>query len=108
MDRLANLRLRAERSRRAAFDQPVVSDADEARALARGLADELANLQGRDRLLFLATLEEIRAALDARAKRLAREMADHRVTLMRVIRGSAACRGYGAAAARGRRRPERG
>jgi hypothetical protein len=78
MDALRRLRLRADRSRRAGFATPVVSTAEEAIALSRGVASELSALPDGDRLLFLAHLDDIARTLDGRLETLASALSEGR------------------------------
>ena len=94
MDVIERLRLRAEHSRRVGADAPLVSTVEEARALARGVAEGLAAAPEADRLLLLASLHEVQAALDTRLSRLDADMAEGRARIAAVNRGLSAHRSY--------------
>ena len=99
MGAIERLRLRAERARRFGGEVPVVGTVEEARALARGVAEGLAAASDQDRLLLLSSLHEVQTALAARLSRLDAEMADGRERIAAVNRGLSAHAGY---------RPKRG
>lgn len=94
MGTIERLRLRAERSRRAGAEAPLVATVEEARALARGVAEGLAAAPEADRLLLLASLHEVQAALGARLSRLDAEMGEGRERIGAVNRGLSAHAGY--------------
>jgi hypothetical protein len=94
MGGVERLRLRAERSRRGGHGVPVVSTAEEARALARSVAEGLAAAPDRDRLLLLASLHEVQAALASRMSRLESEIGDSRERIAAVNRGLTAHASY--------------
>ena len=99
MGTIERLRLRAERARRFGGELPVVATVEEARALARGVAEGLAAASGQDRLLLLSGLHEVQAALAGRLSRLDAEMTDGRERIAAVNRGLSAHASY---------RPKRG
>lgn len=99
MSVVVELRVRAERCRTSAFALPVVSTVDEARQLARQIADQLAGLSGREALLCLASLHDVQAVLASRVARLQDEMGATRRELHLASDAGRACRRYGAAAA---------
>ena len=90
MGTIERLRLRAERSRRVGGEAPLVATVEEARALARGVAEGLAAAPEADRLLLLASLHEVQAALGARLSRLDAEMGEGRERIGAVNRGLSA------------------
>lgn len=94
MDTIERLRLRAEHARRVGGDAPLVATVEEARALARGVAEGLAAAPEADRLLLLSSLHEVQAALDARLSRLDADMAEGRLRIAAVNRGLSAHRSY--------------
>jgi 4-diphosphocytidyl-2C-methyl-D-erythritol kinase len=94
MGTIERLRLRAERSRRIGGDVPVVSTVEEARALARGVAEGLAAVSEDDRLLLLSSLHEVQTALASRLERLEVEMGEGRERIAAVNRGLSAHVGY--------------
>ncbi len=94
MDMIERLRLRAERSRRVGVDAPMVTTVEEARALARGVAEGLAAASDQDRLLLLSSLHEVQAALDTRLSRLDAEMGQTRERIGAVNRGLSAHSSY--------------
>lgn len=94
METIERLRLRAERARRGGGGIAVVGTVEEARALARGVAEGLAAASDQDRLLLLSSLHEVQAALAARLSRLDAEMADGRERIVAVNRGLRAHAGY--------------
>lgn len=91
---IERLRLRAERARRLGSEIPVVGTVEEARALARGVAEGLAAASDQDRLLLLSSLHEVQTALTARLSRLATDMAEGRERMAAVNRGLTAHVGY--------------
>jgi hypothetical protein len=99
MGTIERLRLRAERARRVGGELPVVATVEEARALARGVAEGLAAASDQDRLLLLSSLHEVQTALSARLSRLEVEMGEGRERIAAVNRGLSAHAGY---------RPKRG
>jgi hypothetical protein len=99
MGTIERLRLRAERARRVGGELPVVATVEEARALARGVAEGLAAASDQDRLLLLSSLHEVQTALSARLSRLEIEMGEGRERIAAVNRGLSAHAGY---------RPKRG
>lgn len=98
MSIVVELRARAERCRTSTFTVPVVATVDEARQLAREVADQLAGLSGREALLCLASLQDVQAVLATRVARLQDEMASTRRELRLVTDAGRACRSYGQAA----------
>ena len=94
MDMIERLRLRAEHSRRVGADAPLVTTVEEARALARGVAEGLAAAPEADRLLLLSSLHEVQRALGARLSRLDAEMGEGRERIAAVNRGLSAHAGY--------------
>lgn len=102
MSVVVELRARAERCRTSTFTVPVVSTVDEARQLARQIADQLAGLSGREALVCLASLQDVQAVLATRLARLHEEMADARRELRLVSDAGHACRSYGRTAGSGR------
>ena len=94
MGTIERLRQRAERSRRGGGEVPVVRTVEEARALARGVAEGLAAAPEADRLLLLSSLHEVRMALEARLSRLDVEMGEGRERIAAVNRGLSAHRHY--------------
>ena len=99
MGTIERLRLRAEHSRRQGHAAPVVTTVEEARALARGVAEGLAAASEHDRLLLLSSLHEVQAALASRMSRLDGEIGESRERIAAVNRGLSAHAGY---------RPKRG
>lgn len=95
MSMIIELRGRAERCRAGAYGLPVVSTVEEARALGRRIADQLANLSGDQALLCLSSLQDVQAVLTARVARLQEEMASTRRELRRVNEAVRACSCYG-------------
>ncbi|HKR89882.1 MAG TPA: hypothetical protein VJS38_17065 [Phenylobacterium sp.] len=95
---IVELRTRAERCRASTFALPVVATVEEARQLAREIADQLAGLSGREALLCLASLHDVQAVLASRVARLQDEMAVTRRELRLAANAGAACRSYGEAA----------
>ncbi|WP_165190435.1 hypothetical protein [Caulobacter soli] len=91
---IERLRLRAEHSRRVGGDAPLVTTVEEARALARGVAEGLAAASDQDRLLLLSSLHEVRAALDTRLSRLDADMSEGRARIAAVNRGLSAHSSY--------------
>jgi predicted nucleic acid-binding Zn-ribbon protein len=96
MSTVIELRGRAERCRSASYTLPVVTTVEEARALGRRIADQLANISGRDALLSLAALDDVQTVLAARLARLEEEMTATRRELRQVNAAVQACRRYGA------------
>ena len=94
MDMIERLRLRAEHSRRVGGDAPLVTTVEEARALARGVAEGLAAAPEADRLLLLSSLHDVQRALGARLSRLDVEMGEGRERIAAVNRGLSAHRHY--------------
>lgn len=94
MGTIERLRLRAERSRQTGAEAPLVTTVEEARALARGVAEGLAAAPEADRLLLLSSLHEVQAALGARLSALDVEMGDARARIGAVNRGLSAHAGY--------------
>ncbi len=94
MDMIERLRLRAEHARRVGADAPMVTTVEEARALARGVAEGLAAASDQDRLLLLSSLHEVQAALDTRLSRLDAEMGETRERIGAVTRGLSAHASY--------------
>ena len=94
MGTIERLRLRAERSRRIGADAPLVTTIEEARALARGVAEGLAEVSEEDRLLLLSSLHDVQAALASRLSRLDAEMGESRERIAAVNRGLSAHVGY--------------
>jgi hypothetical protein len=94
MGTIERLRLRAERSRRVGGEAPVVTTVEEARALARGVAEGLAAVSEEDRLLLLSSLHDVQSALAARLSRLDAEMGESRERIAAVNRGLSAHAGY--------------
>lgn len=94
MGTIERLRLRAERSRQGGGDAPVVTTVEEARALARGVAEGLAAVSEEDRLLLLSSLHDVQSALAARLSRLDAEMGESRERIAAVNRGLSAHAGY--------------
>jgi hypothetical protein len=94
MGTIERLRLRAERARRFGGELPVVATVEEARALARGVAEGLAAASDQDRLLLLSSLHEVQTVLAARLLRLDAEMADGRERIAAVNRGLSAHTSY--------------
>lgn len=104
MSIVVELRARAERCRTSTFAVPVVTTVDEARELARELADQLAGLSGREALLCLASLHDVQAVLATRVARLQDEMASTRRELRLVSEAGRVCRSYGQTAGQSRPR----
>src|SRR5690242_16324199 len=100
MSIVVELRARAERCRTSTFTVPVVASVDEARELAKQIADQLAGLSGREALLCLASLHDVQAVLSTRVARLQAEMASTQRELRLVADASRACRSYGETTAR--------
>jgi predicted nucleic acid-binding Zn-ribbon protein len=98
MSRIRELRSRARRSRRDGFATPIVATMDEAQALSREMAQELATASPDQALLCLASLTEIQAALEALIARLQADMSETRAQIEAVRKGSRACVSYGATA----------
>ena len=94
MGTIERLRLRAERSRRHGADAPLVATVEEARALARSVAEGLAAASDHDRLLLLSSLHEVQAALSSRLSRLDGEIGEARERIAAVNRGLSAHAGY--------------
>lgn len=108
MDRIEQLRLKAEASRQFDFALPVVDTVEDARAIAAQVAAQVAALPDDQRLLALSHLNDLRETLDGRLGLLEREMAENRRQLRLVNQGLEACKRYGAGEALSRRRPRRG
>lgn len=96
-DALRTLLARARRSRRGGYAAPVVGDVAEAQALAAAILAEIAQVAPGERLLRLAALSEIEAALQASTAQAQAEMAALARQLADARQGSAACRSYAAA-----------
>lgn len=75
----------ARRGRRA--DTPLIATPEEARAVAREVAERLAVVSGDQRLLLLAALDDVRRGLTERLERLDEEMRADRAAILAVNRG---------------------
>ena len=96
MDGVHELRLRADRSRRAGFEEPVVASVAEARALAARVADQVACLPDHQRLLVLAHLDDVCGIIQARLEKLQAELAVGRRQIAAANDGGTACASYAA------------
>lgn len=99
MEGVHELRRRADRSRQAGYAAPVVTSVDEAKALAGQIADQIASLPPRERLLMLTHLDDICEVIQTRLGRLEVELQDTRSQLTAANDGGAACVSYAAAGA---------
>jgi hypothetical protein len=86
MGTIERLHARAQKARRDPAT-PVVSSVEEARALARSIAEGLSALSDDQRLLMLSNLHEVQATLEDRMASLETEMARERVRIQAVNRG---------------------
>ncbi|UAL10897.1 hypothetical protein [Caulobacter segnis] len=100
MATVEKLSAKAQVSRLAQGEAPIVETVADAIALARAVSQRLEGLTGDDRLLMLSNLDEVRRALDGRMARLETDMAEQRQRLTAVNKGLRAVDGYGG---RGRR-----
>jgi hypothetical protein len=94
MGQVVRLKAWAERARRKDYAEAAPLSRAEALGLAAELAEALASTEADSRLLLLATLHEIHAALGGRERRLEAEMADASAELRRLDRTQAARRAY--------------
>lgn len=99
MEGVHELRLRAELSRRAGYAAPIVTSIDEAKRLAAEIADQIAGLPPRARLLMLTHLDDICEVIQVRLGRLQVELEDTRSQMTATTGGAAACVRYAAAGA---------
>jgi hypothetical protein len=93
MGTIERLHARAQKARRDGAT-PVVSSVEEARALARSIADGLSALSDDQRLLMLSNLHEVQTTLEERMASLETEMAQDRARIQAVNRGLSAQAGY--------------
>ncbi|MBI1682172.1 hypothetical protein [Caulobacter hibisci] len=93
MGAIERLHVRAQKSRRDR-ETPVVSSVEEARALARSIADGLSALSDDQRLLMLSNLHDVQAALETRVTALETDMSETRERIQAVTRGLSATAGY--------------
>ena len=96
MDGVRELQLRADRSRRAGYAEPVVATVEEARALAARVADQVACLPDHQRLLVLAHLDDVCGIIQARLEKLQSEIVEGRQQIAAANDGGAACASYAA------------
>ena len=99
MEGVRQLRLMADLSRQAGYATPVVTSVDEAKRLAADIADHIATLSPRERLLTLSHLDDICEAIQARLNRLQTELEGARSQMTATNDGAAACVRYAAARA---------
>jgi hypothetical protein len=95
MTAVEKLSAKAQASRLAEGEIPIVETVADAIALARAVSQRLEGLSGDDRLLMLSNLDEVRRALDGRMARLETDMAEQKQRLTAVNRGLRAVDGYG-------------
>jgi hypothetical protein len=100
---IRELLARARRARREDHAVPIVASPEEAARLAAGIAAQLAGASPEEKLLCLAALEEIDAALETSTARARAGMAETARQLADARRGAAACLGYAAASRPGAR-----
>jgi hypothetical protein len=97
MDGIHELRLRAERSRRSGYTSPVVSSVEEAKALAAQVADQIAALPDRERLLVLAHLDDVCGVIQSWMDRRQVDLVDGKQRIVAANEGGEACASYIAA-----------
>lgn len=93
MGKIEILAERASRRRRRR-DAPLIATPEEARALAREVADRLGGVTGDQRLLLLAALSELQRGLAERLDHLDVEMRAERAAILAVTAGLEACGRY--------------
>lgn len=93
------LRLKAELSRQTGYAAPIVTSVDEARRLATEIADQIAGLPPRERLLMLTHLDDVYETIQVRLSKLQDELQDTRLRIAATNGGAAACVRYAAASA---------
>jgi len=93
MGTIERLHTRAQKARRDR-DTPVVSSVEEARALARSIAEGLSALSDDQRLLMLSNLHDVQTVLETRVAALETDMAESRERIQAVTRGLSATAGY--------------
>lgn len=94
---IRELLARARRSRREGYAAPVVESLEDAERLVAAITAQIARATPDERLLCLAALGEIDAALTASTAHAQAEMTATARQLAEARKGSAACRSYAAA-----------
>ncbi len=108
---MTNIRRYIERAARAGdlkHETQVIASAEEARAVGRDIAAEIAGLSPEERLIVLSDLHELNQALEQRLPRLHQELAEVREQLHLVQRGVRACNRYAQGAGLSRAAKRRG
>ena len=104
MDEIDRIIDRAGRSRRTGFDRPIVESYEQAAAIARDLAERLADLPWLDRALLISDVRLLETALKRRADTLRVDMRETSAEIVRLNRGTGAAGAYAAGGRLGARR----
>lgn len=104
MDEIGRIVDRAGRSRRAGYDLPIVESYEQAAAIARDLAERLADLPWSDRALLISDVRLLETALKRRADSLRAGMSETSAEIVRLNRGTGAAGAYATGGRLGARR----